>query len=233
MTRLTSILLALFATTAVLRADLTLEQKAGDTNRTINVITMVHGTMMRMQQPGSDLVVIASLATHDSFTLLTNKTYMKRWGSDVKWELQEELKNTHGTNEMDAPPHPAVDTGKSETVNGYNAEIYAWSGAYGIKETLWVAKDYPNYRAIRIELLKMDMFNDTGQHRNAQPRLSALPGMVVKSEAEMRGKGETTTLVSAKLEPLDDSLFKVPDGYTLWKRPAAQNNQTNSPPAQR
>ena len=230
MIRFTVILLALLLSTAALRADLTMEQRSADTNRTVVTITMLHSNMMRMEQPGNNLVVIANLTTRDSFTLLTNKTYLKRWGSEVKWEMSEDIKFTHGTNEVDFAPAKAVDTGKSESVNGYDAEIYTWSGAYGLKETLWVAKSYPNYNAIRTELGKLDLFNDTGPHRNIQPLLSLLPGMVVKSESVIRGHAVTTTLVSTKLDALDPSLFKVPADYTAWKRPGSENNETNTQP---
>ncbi|HEX4341809.1 MAG TPA: hypothetical protein VH255_00360, partial [Verrucomicrobiae bacterium] len=176
MIRSAFILLALLLSTAALRADLTMEQHSADTNRTVVTITKLHGNMMRMELPDNHLIVIANLTTRDSFTLLTNKTYLKRWGSEVKWEIKEEIKSSHGTNEIDATPAAAVDTGKSESVNGYNAEIYTWSGAYDLKETLWVARSYPNYNALRIDLAKLDMFNDTGPHRNIQPILSILPG---------------------------------------------------------
>ncbi len=231
MTRLTVILFALLFSTAALRADLTMEQQSADTNRTVVTITKLHGNMMRMEQPGNNLVVIANLSTRDSFTLLTNKTYLKRWGSEVKWEMKEEIKFSHGTNEIDNPPAAAVDTGKSESVNGYDAEIYTWSGAYNLKETLWVAKSYPNYNTIRIELAKLDLFNDTGPHRNIQPILSLLPGMVLKSESVVRGHTVTTTLVSTKLDALDASVFEVPADYKMWKRPGSENSITNAPPA--
>ena len=231
MTRLTFIALALLFSTAALRADLTMEQQSADTNRTVVTITKLHGNMMRMEQPGNNLIVIANLTTRDSFTLLTNKTYLKRWGSEVKWEVQEEIKHSNGTNEMDAAPAAAVDTGKSELVNGYTAEIYTWSGARGLKETLWVARSYPNFSAIRVEIVKLDMFNDTGPHRNAQPILSVLPGMVVKSESVVRGHTVTTTLVSTKLDALDASLFELPADYKAWKRPGSEDNVTNVLPA--
>jgi hypothetical protein len=108
-------------------------------------------------------------------------------------------------------------------VNGQNTEIYTWSGAQGVTATLWVARRFPNYDAIRMELAKLDRFNDSGPHRNAQPELSRLPGMVVKSETTARGRTVTNTLVSAKLEPVDASLFELPSGYSQWKPPANKN----------
>jgi hypothetical protein len=220
MTRLILALIAFFFSTAALRADLVLEQQTSDTNRTQRVIIKLHDDKMRLDQPDDHLSVIVDLRTRDSITLLTtNKTYLQRYGADIKWKVELEKKNTGGTNEMDAMPAPAMDTGKSEAVNGYDTEIYTWSGAHGLTTTLWVAKNFPNYEAIKTELGKLDSFNDSGPHRNAQPKLSALPGMVLKSESVFEGRKVTTSLVSVKVEPVSAILFELPVDYSPWKAP--------------
>jgi hypothetical protein len=167
--------------------------------------------------------VIIDLNTRDSFTLLTtNQTYLQKFGSEVRWEMEEERKRNHHTNELDAPPVPPVATGQTEIVNDRPAAVYKWSGANGETETLWVATNFPNYDAIRGELAKLDRFNAAGPHRNAQPELARLPGMVIKRERVSKGHQATTTLVSVKVEPVEASLFALPAGYAPWKRPAAQ-----------
>lgn len=229
MTKFVAILFALLFSTALLRADLVLEQQISDTNSTRTMTMKLHGDMMRMDLPEENFSVIANLKTRDSYTLLTtNKTYLWRFGSEIRWEMSEERKRTHGTNEMDAAPARPVDTGKSEIVNGYNAGVYIWKGAFGLNETLWVARNFPNFAAIRPELYKLDVFNDTGPHRNAQPILSMLPGMVLRSVSRIKGHSDTNTLVSVKVEPVDASLFSIPTNYTAWKRPGARP-ETNAP----
>lgn len=212
-----------------LRADLVLEQEMSDASHTSTVILKMHGDQMRMDQSDSGISAIINLKTRDSYTLLTNKTFLFKFGSDVRWEMDEKQKYSHGTNEMDAPAAPAVDTGKSEIIDGTPAKIFSWTGAYGRSEKLWVATNLPNYNAIRAELFKLDAFNDSGPHRNAQPALASLPGMVVKSEGEINGHKTTTSLVSVKLEPVDPSLFRVPPDYTEWKRPEIQTHETTPP----
>ena len=208
----------LFSITA-LRADLVLEQQMSYSNQTATAIMKIHGNKMRMDQKDNGMSVIVDLKTRDSLTLLTNNTYMDKLGSEVRWEMQEEKKYSHGTNEMDRPAAPAVDTGRSEVVNGTATKIFTWSGANGRTEMLWVATNFPNYDAIRTELFKLDAFNDSGPHRNAQPALSPLPGMVVKSESALKGQTVTITLVSVKLEPVDPSIFERPANYTRWTAP--------------
>ncbi len=219
MNRFISSLFALLFSTAALRADLILEQQSGDTNGTRVVTLKLHGDKMRLDQSEKAMSVLVDLKTRDSFTLLTtNKTYLLKFGSEVRWEMGEERKHTHGTNEMDAPPARPVDTGKSELVDGRVAEIYTWAGAHGLTETMWVATNFPNYGAIRAELLKLDRFNDSGPHRNAQPELSRLPGMVLQSESALKGHTVTNTLMAVKVEPVDAALFELPKDYVLWKR---------------
>lgn len=218
MTKCLPILFALVGSAVVLRADLVLEQQASDTNRTRRAILKLHGDQMRLDQPDDAMSVIVNLKTRDSLTLLaTNQTFLRRFGYEVRWEVEQEKKYSGGTNEMLFAPAPARPTGKSAVVNGLATEIYSWNGANGVTETLWVATNFPSFDAIQSELAKVDRFNNTGPHPNAQPELSRLPGMVVKSEMRFRGRTATNSLVSVKLEPVDTALFELPAGYTLWK----------------
>jgi len=91
---------------------------------------------------------------------------------------------------------------------------------------MWVATNFPNYETIRKDLARIDEFDATGPHPNAQPALSLLPGMVIKSEMTAKGKSfGVVTLLAVKEEPLDASLFELPPDYVPWKPvfPAATN----------
>jgi len=236
MSPIVSILFVLLLSVTALRADFVLEQQAesesGGTNQLHAFTVKIHDHLMRMDQPTENVSVLVNLSTHDSTTLLPkDKAYLKRFGNDIRWEVQEEKKYTQGTNAMDAAPAPAVDTGKSETVNGMRAEIYSWTGAKGITETLWVATNFPNFAAIKTELAKLDAFNDTGLHRNAQPALALLPGMVLKSVTVSKTRHLTTMLKAAKVEPVDPAIFNLPDDYKPYKPP--ETKPPEPPPTQK
>lgn len=203
-----------------LRADLVMERQTDDGTHTRTAVMKLHGDKLRIDQVDSGISVVVDLQTCDSHTLFTrSKEYMQKSGAEVQRQMDEEKKASHGTNEMDALPAPTVDTGRTENANGTPAKVYTWSGPYGLAETLWVATNYPNYSAIQAELARIDAFATAGPHRGAQPVLSQLPGMVVKTEIVVKGKKITTTLTSAKLEPVEASLFEIPAGFTLWKPP--------------
>ena len=206
------------------RADLMLVQASGDTNLPFNATLRLHGNWMRLEQQENTngaYAVIINLDTRDSLTLLPKeKKFLQRSGADILKDLALDKKLFGSTNENFQLPAPAWDTGKAEPMNGYDTEVYVWQGAHGVKETLWVAKRFPDYESIRPELAKLDRFNDTGPHRNAQPALSPLPGMVVKCEVTINGQKKTTLLVSANVSLLDETWFALPKDYTLWQSPA-------------
>ena len=213
-----------FTLATVARADLILEQQSGDNTVTNHVIVKVQGDKMRMDQSntrGGEFSVVLDMATHDSITLMPKlKMFLKRSGAEVRAQIEASKKN-EATNDVNLLPAPCVDTGKTDKVAGSDTEIYTWSGAYGISKTLWVATNFPNYESIRKEIAKIDQFNITGPHRNVQPEMSRLPGMVLKTESIGGGKTNTIYTVSVKQEPVDPALFELPPDYTPWKSPTA------------
>jgi hypothetical protein len=125
---------------------------------------------------------------------------------------------------MDRLPAAPADTGQTEKVNGFDTEIFKWSGAHGITETLWVATNFPGYENIRKELAKLDRFNVSGLHPNLQPELSQLPGMVIKTEKAANGAKAVSTLVSANIKPVNPVAFQIPAGYSPWNSPSQTTN---------
>ncbi|HEX5397927.1 MAG TPA: DUF4412 domain-containing protein, partial [Verrucomicrobiae bacterium] len=176
---------ALFFSALLARGDLVMEQAISGTNGTSYVTLKLHAGKMRMDErkyDGYHFSAIVDLNTRDSLTLFPiGKTFLKRSGATARMQIESEIAASPGTNEMNDAPAAPVDTGQSDKVNGYDTEIYNWSGANGLTETLWVATNFPDYAAIRTNLAQIDAFNDSGAHRNAQPPASLLPGMVVKA----------------------------------------------------
>lgn len=121
-----------------------------------------------------------------------------------------------------APPELA-DTGKKEAVNGYDAEIYTAEAPYA-QFISWMAKDYPGYPAMNERMKKYRLLERIG---GLYPDVSKLDGMMVKSRIIFStGKTATSTLVSTKIEPIDDAVFQVPADY---KEVARQSAATASP----
>jgi hypothetical protein len=212
------------------RADFVMEEHAVFwTNLNSEIITKIHGDKIRIDKfanlPGS-VYGISDVKTGDELTLMPDKKIvMKSSAADVK-EMAEKMKKRSGN--TNAVPIKPVDTGKSEKVDGYDTEIYTWS-RNDLIETMWVAKDFPDYEKIKIELAKMEQSSAFLSRKDKEPDVSVLPGMVVKKYiVGSNGRTATITLVSAKIEPVDPSVFEVPSGYTDWKSPALPNQQTSA-----
>ena len=223
----------LFALAA--RADLVMVQESSDTNTFLTATIRVHDQQMRMDQQdtnGNTFSVIVNLTTRDSFTLIPKeKKFMKRSGAVIRKQMEDEMKISGGTNELDHAPARAMDTGRRETVAGYETKIYTWTGARGLTETLWVAENFPNYAALREDFARIDQFNESGPHRNAQPTMALLPGMVVKRVSAIKGREITMKLLSAKSEPVPATFFAVPPDYSLWKPQISANGNNPATPA--
>jgi hypothetical protein len=164
------------------------------------------------------------LKTGDELTLMPEKTIVIRSSAAEVKEMGEKMKGRSG--DTNSAPIKLVDTGKSEKVDGYDTDIYRWS-CNDMIETGWVAKDFPNYEKIKVELAKIEQSSSFLSRKDVELEVSVLPGMVVKKYiVGSNGRTVTITLVSAKIEPVDSSVFEVPSGYTDWK-PSTLPEQQN------
>jgi hypothetical protein len=216
------ILPALVFTIVAARADLVIEQSVVGPQSTRNGIIKIKGDKIRADMVDgtlSDRSQIIDLNTGDEFTLLHNKKEV------VKTSLMKFRQTSYYSNAIAANtklPKP-LNTGKTEKVNGYDTEIYTWTNSRGMTETLWVAKNFPNFGKIKNDLAKLDKLNDAELDKMA-PDQSALSGMLIKMQWAGIGPKEsgltlTTTLISAKVEPIDASIFEVPKDYHEVKSP--------------
>jgi hypothetical protein len=223
-------LIALITAAAGARADLVMQEQAdfGSPSNFISITIKIHGDKVRQDLAGlgsGDMSLIKDANTGDSIVLLHPQKLFTR--PAVK---------TKDTQSPDAALSKPLDTGKADVVGGYDAEIFAWaadrklwSDTNGMIETLWVARNFTNYENIKPYLAKLDRANVSFPGKGMQPEISSLPGMVVKSRliAKMGGIVQTIdiTLLSAKEEPVDPSIFEAPADYKEWSPP-----QSSGPP---
>jgi hypothetical protein len=109
------------------------------------------------------------------------------------------------------------DADKTEMLDGYEAEIYQATNSDGVTETLWVAKNYPDFKKIKNDLSKLDSWNNKGY----MPELNSLSGMPLKlfiphKSSIAYGADDTFTLLSAREESIDDSIFEPPKDYPYY-----------------
>ncbi len=217
------------------RADLVMRQQAdfGGPSNLISITIRIHGDKIRQDIAGlgmGDMSLIKDASTGNSIALMPQQKVFAKPGNGPT--------NAPGADAAAAMPQ---DTGKSDVVGGYDTKIYAWAAdrklwneTNGMIETLWVAKDFPDFDQIRPELAKLDRANVSFPGRGMQPEISTLPGMVVKSKllVKMGENVQTVTilLLTAKKEPVDPSTFEVPADYKEWNpsQPPGQPGPTTA-----
>ena len=214
----------LILTGAGARADLVMHEQAdfGSPGNLIAITIKIHGNKIRQDLAGAesgDMSLIKDADTGDSIVLLHRQKMFTKPGAKAK-----------SAQNLEAALSKPLDTGKSDIVGGYDAEIYAWAAdrklwndTNGMIEALWVAKDYPGFDQIKADLAKLDRANVSFPGKGMSPEISSLPGMVLKSRLIVKmGEAVQTiniTLLSAKEEPVDPSIFEVPADYKEWTPP--------------
>jgi len=218
------ILLGLAFSLAVARADLVLQQDIESAMINGTVTTQIKGNKIRVDMPSSPqgaMSTIMDLNSGDSVTLLhQQKVAMKVPGAEIK-QMAENMKRARVGAQTNAPPPTFHDTGKTEKVGNYDAEVYTWSSPDGASQTVWVAKNYPNYAKIKVQMDKLNNSPVAQISKGSAPDVSTLPGMVVKTQMEMNGQKVTSTLVSVNEQSVDASIFETPKDYQAMTQPGS------------
>ena len=217
--------LALVFAVGTARADFVIKQKVESPMMSGEVTMQIKGDKVRTDMPFGlmgmgNMSTIADLNTGDTVMLMhKHKAAAKISGAQLKEQMAAVKKQVEKAAVAGAAKPQAQDTGKTEKVGDYNPEIYTWASTNGMKMTLWVAKDFPNYKQIQEQLKKLSELSPFGMGKSMGPDENTLPGMVVKREMESLGQKITTTLISAKEEPVDLAVFEVPKDYTDMTQP--------------
>jgi hypothetical protein len=209
--------LALLCSAAGARADLVMQQQITVTTNNSVATIKVKGSKVRLDlyagQPRA-ISTITDLRTGDAITLLHGqKMFVKTSGAATP---ATPASNGVIANPVSKSPVPRA-TGQTQKVGDYNTELYTWSNSRGITGTAWVAKNYPDYAKIQTDLAMLDKAADAND--STDPGLSALPGMVVRSQVTGGGQTITVALISAKEESIDASLFQIPANYKELPQP--------------
>jgi len=205
------IIIVLVCAAAGARADLVMQQQITVTTNSSVAIIKIKGSKVRLDMYAGQPQAISRITDLNSgaiIILLQNqKMFVKTSGGTTK-STQPAGNDTTLTAK---PPLPRP-TGKIQKVGNYDTELYTWSNSRGIIGTAWVAKNFPDYARIKTDLAILDK-SLGGVNNDMNPALSTLPGMVVRSQVTGSGQAITVTLISAKEEPIDASLFQIPAGF--------------------
>ena len=213
-----SLLTIVLLVTEALRADLVIQQQLTVLGYTNKVSLSFKGNMMREENSGDvtgHIIQIMNVSTLDQIMLMPeSKNFSKSSGVKIKEFLNKPKEQAGDTNSTDAASLPPKSTGKFEKFGDYETEIFFWSNGKGVTNRLWVAKNYPDFGNIKPYLVKLDEFHKQGLDGNIEPAVAGLPGMVIKKEVAIESQKVVVQLISAKVQPVNTSLFEIPSDYT-------------------
>jgi len=203
--------LALVCAAAGARADVVMQQQITVTTNNSVVTVKIKGSKVRLDMYAGQPQALSTITDFNTgeiiYLMHSQKLYLKSPG--------QPMKQARSSGTASRAPVPRS-TGKTQKVGDYNTELYTWSNDRNIVGTVWVAKNYPDYARIRADYAVLD--KTAGADTDMTPALSALPGMVVRSQVTGSGQTITAALISAKEGPLDASLFGIPRDYKEMPR---------------
>jgi hypothetical protein len=210
------VLASLLLLTAWSRADIVIEQKMESAFVNGNMVMKIKGDQARMDMPAGgagNITVLMNTTTGEMATLMhQQKMAMKMNLAAAKKQAEQQAKATGiDPSKMEKPKS----TGKTEKVGEWDAEIFE-GNVGGSTAKFWVAKDFPNHKAIMDQMNKLSAATGSA---GFDPSKFDLGGMVVKSEMNTPAGKVTTTLVRAKEENVDAADFAMPTGYQEMKVP--------------
>ncbi len=215
--------LCFILSTGFCRADLVIVQaidnKAAGMNQNMEITMKLKGDRARIDM-GGQMSSIIDGGTGDMITLMhSQKATMTMKGEQLKAMMEQFAKTQDRTPTSEVPP--LVSTGKTETINGFATEEFTHV-MMGNTINYWIAKDYPNYRAI---LEQMTAFSkNMGQMASPgvqQVKPEAFPGLPIRTEVTMSGGTGTviSTIVSVEEKSVEASEFNIPADYKAIEVP--------------
>lgn len=208
------------ALTLSARADLVITQKIEGSGQSGTMTMKIKGDKIRTDV-SPEVSTITDAKSGDVTTIMNSqKSYMVIPASASK-ALMEKMQKGMAQASPGASPAAVklTDTGRKEKVNGYDTEVYT-SSIGGMKMTYWIAPNFPDWKKVLDGMMAFQRGGLAAMTKGMMPAASDFTGMPVKTEVDMGAQKITTTLESVKEEPVADTEFQIPAGYTEIKMPS-------------
>jgi hypothetical protein len=200
---------------ALARADLTIVQNVEGGGPITKMTIRIKGEQTRID-PSPEVSTIINNKTGEMLNLMNGqKKYLRLSGDKAK--AVAEMAAKAGQKKAFAQKPKLVPTGRKETINGYEADEYTCE-AEGFKANYWFSTTYPNAAEIMKQLQTMTpaAWNIGAQN---MPDYRDFPGLPLRSDLTIEGKHVVTTIASVTQEPISDTDFAPPAGFTEMKMP--------------
>jgi len=188
-------------------ADLTVVQKTEGAMNSGQMTLRIKGDKARADL-SAQISMITDLVTGDTVSLNHPAKVMVRIPGTEAAKMRE---LSIGLKPNSEPPKLTA-TQRKEKVDNRDCQVFTWRVGE-LEVTDWIDPTYADWKAVIGELQR---FQNAGLANSAQPLMPPLdqfPGMVIKREMNHKGTKTTATLVSSKMDPIDEKIFEIPQGY--------------------
>lgn len=206
------------------RADLTVVQKIEGTGAVSQMTIKLKGDKARVEI-SPELTTIIDSKSGDMLNLMNSKKKFRI--SAEKSRAIAELATKYSKDSSATEKSKLASTGKKETINGYEVEEFVRESA-SMKETYWIALKYPDSAAIvkQLQSIAPSAWNDIAK---GVLDFRDFPGLPLRTIVKTEKKEITSTLVSIKQDPLNDTEFSVPKDFQELKVPNLQDVFSEKP----
>ena len=207
-------LIATLSLVSSARADLTITQKMEGPGQNGEVTVKIKGEKERIESPSQPTQIIDG-KTGEMANLINDKKKFIRITAEQMKAAAATIETFEDTKQK--PEQKLVPSGKTETINGYEAEELVFQTPR-FKASFWVAKKYPDAAAILKEM--QAPFSGAWKPSNmGMPDYTDFPGLPLRTVISIGNDNVTTTIVSIKKDALNASEFEIPKDFQELKKP--------------
>ena len=219
-----SLLLA-FAFSLPAQADFTIVQKVEGQGSSSEITLKLKGDRVRMEAT-PQMTMIVDGKTGDTITLMNAQKKFIRIAGD-KAKAIAEMAAKYGGTTVEKPK--LVATGKTKTINGYEAEEYVGETST-FKASYWIAPKFPDSATIlkQLQAVVPSAWNDLAK---GMMDYRDLPGFPLKTQVKTGEEEITSTVIAVKPDPLSDAEFSVPKDFQEMKIPNVKEISGDQPTA--
>jgi hypothetical protein len=197
------------------RADLIIVQKIEGSGQPAEMTMKIKGDKSRIDIT-PQLTTIFDGKTGETLQIMRDQKAVVRLSAQKMKAMTDTMKNYSGQTPTAEKPK-LTPTGKKETINGYEAAEYVATNST-FKASYWIAEKFPDGAAILQQLRAINTpLSDPGNL--GVPNFNDLPGLPIRTVISMGTNQITSTLVSVKQDPVNDSEFVVPKDFKEVKMP--------------
>ncbi len=202
------------------RADLTLVQSIVSEGSTTRLTMKIKGAQVRVDSTPLSTAFIDTESGNMTNLIHPQKMIMRISGAQLK-DMADAVKAASPV--KPAPSAEPKATGRKETINGYATEEYVVDTPSG-KLHLWLARDYPDWKEIVLDLARMSQGAWAKQLAGtvqADYDIARLPGLPLRTEMTQPGGGQVIVRFEAiDRKPIPPEEYAIPGDYKEIQMPA-------------